>query len=662
MTLQNVMNISSRDPDQQHVEIYVVKEESSTMNTSASRTVMSWADVHTYVELLSGRGDVLALGSFTQMVSLGQSSQSTLAEEAPRQRMCSLFSQGECIEAGGAGGSVDPVERLVVLGETGTQDYENVGVKKPWDSCDFRNIGLGYDDGIRALDRIFWAFRPCIEGFKHCSPVIGIDGTFLYGSHNEHSNMNGKQHDLGNQLDSINIALGTLGVITTKKFGNVKVKDLIWQAGTAHQVCKFDEVMDEIKNLGTKSKSAARAYRALCNEDPTKWTLAHDKGPMDDVGLSGPIDCTVLMLQAHHRSTWIWDYGVQMRSHADMATQDFMTKTAFSYRRVHFPSRPWGVRWRSTFCTATTSTHVIRIFRDQLDRLRPDEFTWSLYDAIMHALHNYCRVASDIWVTRSPLVYFEIVEWHLPDRVCRQFGLRQVVPATHNTSPTLHGIDMRGMTRTDWTQFHREHIERWQHRREYLVVGVIDVAVMHYGDPHMVWYRCITCTLVGNPAHRPTSGNVEIGSTVKIAVTHVLREQQEIGQPTVPATPPPIPPGLPVDPPPMPPVFPVHPPPFTSSSQTSLTYVTPMMPSYTYHTSSHDVPSSSHPNISSVIPYRTTHHHIASLVAYEQCSSFSRVGDDEEFDGYVDPLLASWGQIKMPVSVEGRLSQPDGPS
>ena len=83
------------------------------------------------------------------------------------------------------------------------------------------------------------------------------------------------------------------------------------------------------------------------------------------------------------------------------------------------------------------------------------------------------------------------------------------------------------------------------------------------------------------------------------------------------------------------------------------------MPSYTYHTSSLDVPSPSRPNISSVIPHRTTHHHIISLVAYYQCSTFSPVGDEEEFNGYVNPLLASWGQIKMPVSVEGRLSRLD---
>ena len=30
---------------------------------------------------------------------------------------------------------------------------------------------------------VFWAFGACVEGFKHCRPVIQIDGTFLYGKY-----------------------------------------------------------------------------------------------------------------------------------------------------------------------------------------------------------------------------------------------------------------------------------------------------------------------------------------------------------------------------------------------------------------------------------------------------------------------------------------------
>ncbi|GFZ08227.1 serine/threonine-protein phosphatase 7 long form-like protein [Actinidia rufa] len=1128
-TLQNVLNIPSRHPDHQHVEIYVVKEEGSTMNISGSHAAVSWADVHTYGELLTGREDSSALGSFTQMFELGQTSRSTLVEEAPGQRMCSLFSQGECIEVVGAIGSVDPVERLVALGETGTQDNEDANVfqsdnsdedidvlltneanddldddghedpnidealhdnshipfftnledpgwkiasivenvknysgftvsyKKAWlrrtkaiamvfgdwdasyeklprfmRTLELRNPGtavilktLNLDImGVRALDRIFWAFRPCIEGFKHCPPVIGVDGTFLYGRytgvlliatartvmnnifplafalvesenyrdwswfiHNvRHLIVPGQEgvtlisdrhaaimsvvkHEwetsrLGQPAGFHRYCLRHFRSNYHKNFGNVKVKDLIWKAGTVHQVRKFDEVMDEIKNLGTKSDSAARAYRALCNEDPTKWTLAHDGGyrwgvtttndsecynnvlrgardlpitscvevtfyrlvatfndkrrkiesylarglrytskvqakleeyqarsaghhvticnwasgsaevvtsaagtkgnhkhavylnppsciewmftrtcmthrlnrwcmsiiglhmmvlrsfpirvadeiphldvqkkrihnemdisrkrqtnhcgPMDSVCSPGPIDGTVLTLQVDHRSTWIWEHGgtdalacrrcgsglydveldprvlqyvlragfygahrlgpirldhalitafverwrpethtfhlpvgeasitlqdvaillglpidgapithsqafVTVQECQDICMQAFgvippaedidsgrlrmswlrhtfdvlpehaddelvpgyedrpeadcrrttSITAAFTYRGVHFPGGPWGARWRSRFRTTTTSTHVVRVYRDQLDRLRPDEFT-----------HGGRTMLS--------CMIFQIIAG-----LGVIYGLyrRLLIP-----SPALHGIDMRGRARTDWTQFYREHIDRWHHRLEYLVVGVIDDTAMRYDDPYMVWYRRITRTLVGNPAHRPTSGYVEIGSTIEIATRyiagihdridraiyaygqpeslqdlydardmcsrslHALHEHQRIGQPRVPDPPTTMTPGFPSTSPAMPPAFPIHPPHSTSSSQqftqyvgatqTSASYVTPTMPSYTYHLSSHDMPSSS-------------------------------LGDEEEFDGYVDPLLASGRQIEIPVSVEG---------
>ncbi|CAL0320995.1 unnamed protein product [Lupinus luteus] len=34
------------------------------------------------------------------------------------------------------------------------------------------------------LDRVFWAFKPCIEGFAFCKPILQVDGTFLTGKYN----------------------------------------------------------------------------------------------------------------------------------------------------------------------------------------------------------------------------------------------------------------------------------------------------------------------------------------------------------------------------------------------------------------------------------------------------------------------------------------------
>ncbi|CAL0324864.1 unnamed protein product [Lupinus luteus] len=33
------------------------------------------------------------------------------------------------------------------------------------------------------LDRVFWAFKPCIEGFEYCKPIVQVDGTFLTGKY-----------------------------------------------------------------------------------------------------------------------------------------------------------------------------------------------------------------------------------------------------------------------------------------------------------------------------------------------------------------------------------------------------------------------------------------------------------------------------------------------
>ncbi|GFZ05470.1 hypothetical protein Acr_17g0010420 [Actinidia rufa] len=697
---KNVLNIPSRHPDHQYVEIYDLKEEGSTMNTSGSHATVSWPDVHTYGELLSGRGDLSVLGSFTQMFALGQSSRSTLAEEAPGQRICSLFSQGECIEAGGASGSVDPVERLVALGETGTQDNEDADVF-PSDNLDedidvlltneanddfdddrhedpnicealhdnphipfFMNL-VGADDVVAGRDlydscptwsdvtpefakgMIFkdkdaviracnwyhvkknkhfhvvetnknvwstrcshdcpWKLRACLKkqhGFFEIKQYPGPH-TCLHGMESlDHRNINSTfiAHLIKTQVavhenvgvekpwdscDFRNIGLGHLIVLGME--GVTLISD--WHAAIISAVKHEWETTRLRQPVGihryclrhfrrTNSESAAREYRALCNEDPRKWILAHDGGyrwgvtttndsecynnvlrgardlPITScvevtfyrlvvtfndkrrqiesalakglrasgsaevvtsaAGMTGnhkhavylnPPSCDCGKWMIYHypcshmldvcvksgRQPWhLIDpkYSMDVYAHVYDTSFEPMDTDALTCRRcssrlydgeldplvlqyvlragfkefqdicmqtfgvippaeeidsgrlgmswlrrtfdvlpehaddgVHFPNGPWGARWRPRLRTTTISTHVVRVYRDQLDRLRPDEFTWRSYDAIMHELPYYCRVASDIWVSKSPLVCFEVVEWHLPDRVCRQFQL-----------------------------------------------------------------------------------------------------------------------------------------------------------------------------------------------------------------------------------------------
>ena len=40
-----------------------------------------------------------------------------------------------------------------------------------------------YERGTCTFKSVFWAFRPCIVGFKKCRPVISIDAIHPYGKY-----------------------------------------------------------------------------------------------------------------------------------------------------------------------------------------------------------------------------------------------------------------------------------------------------------------------------------------------------------------------------------------------------------------------------------------------------------------------------------------------
>ncbi|KAL7235321.1 hypothetical protein ACSBR1_018759 [Camellia fascicularis] len=54
-------------------------------------------------------------------------------------------------------------------------------------------------------------------------------------------------------------------------------------------------------------------------------------------------------------------------------------------------------------------------------------------------------------MARVPLICFDVVEWHLPDRVLRQFGRVQSVPNWCDTKWQLHATDRRGRVGIDWS-------------------------------------------------------------------------------------------------------------------------------------------------------------------------------------------------------------------
>ncbi|XP_027905846.1 uncharacterized protein LOC114165407 [Vigna unguiculata] len=50
-------------------------------------------------------------------------------------------------------------------------------------STTYVNVDAEDETSTYIMERCFWAFGPCIEGFKYCKPVVQVDGTFLTGKY-----------------------------------------------------------------------------------------------------------------------------------------------------------------------------------------------------------------------------------------------------------------------------------------------------------------------------------------------------------------------------------------------------------------------------------------------------------------------------------------------
>jgi len=47
-----------------------------------------------------------------------------------------------------------------------------------------QNIVDGVEDhSTYILERMFWSFKPSIEGFKYCKPIMQVDDTFFTGKY-----------------------------------------------------------------------------------------------------------------------------------------------------------------------------------------------------------------------------------------------------------------------------------------------------------------------------------------------------------------------------------------------------------------------------------------------------------------------------------------------
>ena len=61
--------------------------------------------------------------------------------------------------------------------------HSNPDLVVEWAFKEDNDAGAYVRPNVRTFQRVFWAFKPCIEGFNHCKPLIAIEDTHLYGKY-----------------------------------------------------------------------------------------------------------------------------------------------------------------------------------------------------------------------------------------------------------------------------------------------------------------------------------------------------------------------------------------------------------------------------------------------------------------------------------------------
>ena len=182
---------------------------------------------------------------------------------------------------------------------------------------------------VKTFKFVFWAFKPCIDGFQTCRPVISIDGTHMYGKYeiklliavgvdgndnilplafgivDKESKEAWKwffrklsAHVIKDREDICIISDRAKGILTSlselwrlqeprafhrfclrhlksnfqSQFPNRDLSNLMWRAATTHQVRKFEALMWEIQEENRE------AYEYLMRIPLDKWTVSHDNG------------------------------------------------------------------------------------------------------------------------------------------------------------------------------------------------------------------------------------------------------------------------------------------------------------------------------------------------------------------------------------------------
>ncbi|KAL0320796.1 UNVERIFIED_CONTAM: protein MAINTENANCE OF MERISTEMS [Sesamum radiatum] len=211
---------------------------------------------------------------------------------------------------------------------------------------------------------------------------------------------------------------------------------------------KLEDIV-EARNYSWGSAVLAFLYRELCN--------ATNKG-------KAAIGGALQLLQI-----WAWSRIIPLCPGLG-AERVYMGQVQTDNNRL-LPAAPYGATWNCEHTFTRTVRTTVRVIRDILDEMQSDQFIWQPYDLDSDVIMAYAADFNpQLWRSSCPLIFYAIVEMHHPERVLRQFGMRQNIPEAIDTRDmSLHQISRKNRTGTDWNLQHIQYISRWQRRYDTVV-------------------------------------------------------------------------------------------------------------------------------------------------------------------------------------------------
>ncbi|KAE8771854.1 hypothetical protein D1007_56207 [Hordeum vulgare] len=124
--------------------------------------------------------------------------------------------------------------------------------------------------------------------------------------------------------------------------------------------------------------------------------------------------------------------------------------------------------WANVQWTSIAAMGPYKAYISELDMLTYEQVNWRPYTVLRQfPLSNMCLRDQHLWRVQCLMICFFAVEWHLPHRVSKQFGVQQRTPPDYvKTSVQLHKTNRQtNKSVINWKEHHMIWVDMWNAQR-----------------------------------------------------------------------------------------------------------------------------------------------------------------------------------------------------